>query len=359
MDDSSNSEQVFQIPPVEWNLAPDSGPTIGQRRAALLARAAAADPTEPERISIRSLLALWGAQRRGYQVVAQVSRALKVAGLTTEPPFTQGGMDDIVKLEHLSRETPVDSEAESVVRSVGVRVGSLPSATGKLVTVAPQDTIQRAQTLMLLHDYSQLGVIQSKYDRPLAITWESVAKALLREAAISFVHQATVDAPVVSPQAELLDSIPDIVRVGFVFVSGPAPGLPGIVTTADLSQQFADLAGPFMLLSEIELRLRNSIGTVFSAAEMSNVADSAEGRSVASVDDLTLGEMLRLLEPPEQWERLRWQLDRKEFVNALHRVREMRNEVMHFSPDPLEQTELGDIRAFLKCLRTLQSAKGD
>jgi hypothetical protein len=73
-----------------------------------------------------------------------------------------------------------------------------------------------------------------------------------------------------------------------------------------------------------------------------------------SVDDLSLGEVMRLLEPPENWERLKWQLDRKEFLSALQSVRRMRNEVMHFSPDPLRSQDLQALRAFLGCLRTLQ-----
>jgi hypothetical protein len=150
--------------------------------------------------------------------------------------------------------------------------------------------------------------------------------------------------------------IPRIVDAGFVFVQASASDrqITGIVTTADLSNQFAVLAKPFFLLAEIERRLRRIVDGVFSAEELATVIDPADGeREVKSAEDLTLGEHIRLVEKPVRWERLGWALERKVFIEALDQVRMIRNEVMHFSPDPLEEGQICALENFLKWLRRL------
>ena len=110
-----------------------------------------------------------------------------------------------------------------------------------------------------------------------------------------------------------------------------------------------------MLLNEIEVRLRIAIGGAFTVKELASVKDPSDTKAVSTVDDLSLGELTRLLDPAKHWERLEWRLDRKEFLAALQRVRRIRNEVMHFSPDPLRTDDLQALRAFLDCLRTIQT----
>ncbi|MFN8124665.1 MAG: hypothetical protein U0237_19835 [Thermoleophilia bacterium] len=58
------------------------------------------------------------------------------------------------------------------------------------------------------------------------------------------------------PTDDLIALIPRIISESFVFVLGADETIAGIVTMADLSEQFATLANPFFLLGEIERRLR-------------------------------------------------------------------------------------------------------
>ena len=345
------------IPTFTDNSEPPSEaevPSAEEGRAAFLRQAVEAAQTEPVVTSVRDLIGLWGWLRRGSVVTDQVTKELGSLGLTTSPPFTEVGIDNRVRLVPLTKDEsgPVPFHPHP---TAGVQIGSLSSATRGVVWVRPEDSLQKAQTLMLVHDFSQLAVMRGPSDLNGAITWESVAKALLRHKPVTDVKKATVDATLVRRDADLLQTIPDIVKTGFVFVRDQGREVTGIVTTADLSEQFADLAGPFMLLNEIEVRLRIAIGGAFSVEELASVKDPADARDVVSVHDLSLGELARLLDPQEHWERLRWELDRKEFLAALQRVRGIRNEVMHFSPDPLRSEDLQALRAFLNCLRTIQT----
>lgn len=353
MDDTSfisgpPSFQDVAAPPPEADV-----PSAPDGRTAYLRQAVAAASTEPLVTTVRELIGLWGWLRRGSFVSSQVTEALHNLGLTTSPSFTEVGLDDRVRLVTLPK-SGVGSAAEEPRRAVGVQIGSLPSAARGVIGVRPEDSLQKAQTLMLIHDYSQLAVMRSPTDLRGAVTWESVAKVLLRGQPVADVKSARIDAPIVRRDSDLLQAIPTITAAGFVFVTGRNREVSGIVTTADLGKQFADLAGPFILLSEIEVRLRVAISGVFSVKEMASVRDPASSRSVVSVDDLSLGELIRLLDPESNWERLNWHLDRGEFLDALHQVRRMRNEVMHFSPDPLRDDDLDALRAFLQCLRAIQ-----
>ncbi len=336
-------------PPVEEEV-----PSAEEGRAAFLHQAVEAAKTEPLVTPVRNLIGMWGWLRRGSFVSAYVTKELQGVGLTTSPPFTEVGLDDRVRLVRWNKAAANGTAAEEPRRAAGVQIGTLPPATHGLAFVRPEDSLLKAQTMMLVSGYSQLAIMHSPTDLRGAITWESVAKVLLRGTSATDVKSARVDATVVRRDSDLLQAIPQIVAAGFVFVSDRSGEVSGIVTTADLSKQFADLAGPFMLLNEIEVRLRITIAGVFSVKELASVKDPADSKPVVSVDDLSLGELLRLLAPDRNWERLKWRLDRKEFLTALERVRWMRNEVMHFSPDPLRDEDLQAMRAFLECLRTFQ-----
>jgi hypothetical protein len=70
----------------------------GKVRNDFLKDAAGKGSDDHVRISIRDLIAHWGAKRRGYWIVDQIRRDLKKAGLTTVPPFTDGWIDNWVTL---------------------------------------------------------------------------------------------------------------------------------------------------------------------------------------------------------------------------------------------------------------------
>lgn len=77
------------------------------------------------------------------------------------------------------------------------------------------------------------------------------------------------------------------------------------------------------------------------------------GRVTSDASYLTVGEMKRLLENPDNWARLQWRVDRGVFVEALDGVRATRNEVMHFSADPLSEQDVARLRNFNTWLQVL------
>jgi hypothetical protein len=208
---------------------------------------------------------------------------------------------------------------------------------------------------MMANDYSQLAVLAGKRTLRGAVTWASIARARILNPKATLAD-AIVRAQVVRSDDDLLELVPRIAELDFAFVQAEDKQITGIVTTADLSLQFSQLTSPFFLVGEIERRLRHLIDEVFSTDDLHDALgprDDGKGKEVESARHLTIGEYIRLLQNPARWSQLSWGLDRQVFIEALDRVRLARNEIMHFSPDPLEPGEIDHLQKFLKWLRWL------
>jgi hypothetical protein len=59
----------------------------------------------------------------------------------------------------------------------------------------------------------------------------------------------------------------------------------------------------------------------------------------------------RPLEKPDRWKKLGWPLDRATFIKRLDDLRLIRNNVMHFNPEPLDPQAVVKLRHMLKLLR--------
>jgi len=70
-----------------------------------------------------------------------------------------------------------------------------------------------------------------------------------------------------------------------------------------------------------------------------------------SFDDLSMGDYQRVFENPAKWKQLAWPLDRRAFVRRLDELREIRNDIMHFNPDPLQEGTVEKVRYMLRLLR--------
>ena len=129
----------------------------------------------------------------------------------------------------------------------------------------------------------------------------------------------------------------------------------GIITAVDL-RSIPELAEPFLLLGEIEHQIRRLIENRFTAPELAEVKDPGDTeRTINSVADLSLGECIRLLENGDRWQKLGLKIDRVEFVKEAHRIRAIRNDVMHFDPDPMGEDELLALRQFTSFVSDLSA----
>lgn len=331
-----------------------------------LADAVSRQPGNEVSLTIRDFIALWGAKRRGYWYVQQIQEDLDANGLRSDPPFEEGWIDNhirLVRADPLSAEAggeavgaaavSEDQQTTSYTAGTALKVSNIESATGSLVSLTPSDSLIKAQSMMLRHDYSQLPVLSGARDVRGAISWESIAQKIMHQAD-AVLADCVVPVDVVGLEDDLLPHVPRIIRAGYVLVRSRDRSISGIVTTSDLSGQFLGLAEPFLLVGEAERKLRGIVAEQFELHEIQSARDARDGtRTVNGVDDLTLGELVRLFQSSGRWERLNWGVDRGVFNEVLRDLVGLRNEVMHFSADPIEAGRLEAVRNLLKWLNFL------
>lgn len=335
-------------------------------------------------VTVREFLTWFGAQRRGYGQAQRIRDALRSARLTTEPDFEGAylGSEITFSLASHSAEDGYDPQlpqtGAAVPQAGGVssdrtsplrpllgggvadptyRIGKLSAANRVPVSIAPDKSLDEAVTLMMLHDFSQLPVMQGERTVKGVISWQSIGSRLALNCGGESVRDFMDAAAEISADASLFGAIRTIVDRQYVLIRDAQQKIAGIVTTSDLSLRFLQLAEPFLLLGEIENHIRRLIDGKFTLEEVKGFRELGDDpeRKVESVADLTFGEYLRLLENPTMWEKLSLQVDRASFVEQLDRVREIRNDVMHFDPDEVVEEELATLRRFVHFLQTLQS----
>jgi len=323
--------------------------------------------------TVRELLRRFNFERRGVFKVQRVRHELAQEGLRTDPDFVQVWIDAPIAFRLVDQ--PQLIEEVTVVTAVGTcasvdefvqaaistvvdptyRVNRLEAANQALVVLSPNDDIARATTLMMAHDFSQLPVMSGERNLRGMITWKTLGMRLALGTVPANVQEAMEEPSVVGEDSSLFAIIPLIIEKDYVLVRRRDQTYSGIITTADLSGKFHELAEPFLLLGEIENHLRILLDGRFTLAELQSAKDPGDvERLVESAADLTLGEILHLLENPESWEKLRVRLDRREVIARLGQVKNIRNDVMHFDPEGIGPADIVTLRVFARFIRDIR-----
>lgn len=248
-----------------------------------------------------------------------------------------------------------DPELPSAVdRSIDLKFSALGAARQDVVTVSPEDSLQVASTQMLLNDYSQLPAVDSTGVVHGVVSWKSIGSRRLSTEA-TYVKECLEPPNFVNYDAQLLPWIGFISENDFVLVTDGG-ALCGIVTAADLTLEFGHFARPYMLLNEIELRLRRILAAVVDVDELVvRLNGKSVKRSVCSVDDLTLYQLQSLFDDVDVWKRAGLGVSRAEFVASLHRVRKVRNAIAHVDSKGPTIKQVAGLERFARALRWLSS----
>ncbi|MEU0530855.1 CBS domain-containing protein [Amycolatopsis tolypomycina] len=332
-----------------------AGRQVGDQRVheRLRQARARADEGDPERITVRELLKLWGVTDRGDQV-GRIEAGLANHGLVTSPGFRAVTLDTVVTLT-TPPEEPEEPAATEVLPAteddegggdldVRLTVGNLKSLEG-LASVGPNSSLEEAITTMLLNDFSQLAVLSGPRNPRGAVTWRSIAQAMHRKPGAGLAD-AIVHAEVVAYDRDLFDVLPALQQGEFVLVTDESRAVKGIVTTADVARRYGELATPFFQLGELDQTLRWIIRCALDLATVQPLC----GRSIDSFDHLAFGDYQRILENKAVWDRLGWPLDRPAFIARLNEIRQIRNSVMHFHPDAISEDTVEKLRHFTTLL---------
>ncbi|OSC67743.1 hypothetical protein B5181_15605 [Streptomyces sp. 4F] len=353
---------------------------------------------DPLTLSIRDFLAVWGVQRRYPATTAQINSDLEARGLVTVPPFTEGTLDSRVTVLAGGAE-PDESGTSAVTRlsggsglagqllegadgavgdavsylnsrlstalaghfpdegseteGVAYLVSNLDSANRMPDCVRVGDDVETAQTLMVLRGYSQLPVLDADGRLRGVVSWESIGRARMANPTAGL-SAATVRGQEADGSDDLLDWIGAIQQYGYVVVRDHDHKVCGLITASDLTVQFGTRVRPFVLVEEIEQRLRRVVDRRIPLDRIRAVIPNPKRAArVHSAADLTFGAYKHLLKVPENWAALGWGINQDHFLTALETCRNFRNDLMHFSPDPVTDDQLVPAQGLLELLRSV------
>ncbi|MFI0895899.1 CBS domain-containing protein [Streptomyces sp. NPDC020983] len=339
------------------------------------------DADEPLTLSIRDFLAVWGAQRRYPAVTEQIGGDLADWGLVTVPPFTEGTLDSQIAVLAGGAE-PDESGSSAMSRlhdstglpaavrnaaahaaghlpgeeaeagTIAYRVSNLDSANRMPECVRVGDSLDSAMTVMVYRGYSQLPVLDADGRLRGVVSWESIGRARMADAGADL-QAATVRAQEADRSDDLLDWIEAIQRSGYVLVRDHDHKVCGLITASDLTAQFGTRVRPFVLVEEIEQRLRRVVDRCVPLDRIRAVVPKSHAGKVQSAAGLTFGAYGHLLKTAENWSALGWGIDQQRFLEALEECRKFRNSLMHFSPDPITDEQLLPAQGLLELLRSV------
>ncbi len=323
---------------------------------------------EPPTVTVRDFLSWFGAQRRGWSIVASIKDELDRAGLVTDPDFEGAYIDSLIHFKVRGASATAQAPQGSAVEigepqkvteqsaEPAYRISKLAAANSQPVSVPPTTDLQVAITLMMANDYSQLPVMIGERDVKGMISWKSIGSRLALGVSGGRVAEYMDNYQEIRSDESIFRAIQTIVEHDYVLVRGPTNKIVGIVTASDLSIQFRNLSEPFLLIGEIEHQIRQLIRERFSMTEIVQMRDGADSsRQIDDVSDLTFGEYVRGLDHPERWSKLGVRVDRSTFCRYLDDVRKIRNDVMHFDPDGIPPEDLKRLRDFAAFIHRLQS----
>ncbi|MEU1798724.1 CBS domain-containing protein [Streptomyces californicus] len=339
-----------------------------------------ADAGSPITLTVRDLLDWWGASRRGYLISEQIASELTNHGLSTVPDFAAVGIDDRVTLTGPSLDTedmdegtaePEAATEQAEPRTTGTAttattsgntedkseplqgqtVGNLPSALRGVVSVTSSASFEEVFTKMQLNGYSQLPVLNGTRNLQGAVTWESIAQARYKNSQALF-SQAIVKAHDVSYADHLIDVLPYLEQYGFLLVRDQTKQIAGIITIADVAAEYGATARPFLLIGDLDRRLRRVISEGLDLQEVITLCDPDKLRNITAFGQMSYGDYQQILSNQRQWDKLGWPLDRKSFVARLDELREVRNELMHFNDkDKAGDDAIPKLRNMIELLR--------
>ena len=339
-------------------------------------------------MTVRSFLALFGQERRGYKAVRRIRQELRRHKLSTAPDFENENIDNLIAIVVAPAAVPPPagpkgkeaahkaSSPEKPVADTGtlpadeplppqprdalvtIRQG-IPSAGKVPASVRPEEPVMKALS-RLMSERIELLVVQ-RGDR-------ARVEGIFNYASFTHSHMAGKQPKTVgdctshefievNEEKPLVDAVRDIMQHGTVVVRSRQNQLCGVVTARDVAPVFVELAEPFLLLSQIENHLRGLLERAkLKKDEYKKLVIESDPDRMARTegpDDLTLGELIVAFEQEDLWAKVGLNFDKATLTKVLHGVREIRNKVMHFSPDglpPEDVSKLKDTRELLEKL---------
>ena len=301
-------------------------------------------------ITPRELLNFFGCEKRTSGNIAYINRFLNENQLETTPNFVNGWIDGNIFLKHKKKAT-TKNDVDPIQR-----IKLLPSSNKEPISINRDSTLKEAITLMMMHSYSQLPVLNSPRNVIGYVSWETIGYAIANGCDSKEIKDyINPDVALLSYETPLLEAISIIINKEFVLVYKSDKTITGIVTIADVSEQFLSVTEPFILLEQIENHIRQILNKKFLVSDLKEFCKTGEvERDIEFIDDLNFGDYIHIVGKPENWDKLNLAIERSHFIKQLDKIRQIRNDVMHFDPEGITQEQREDLIKMAKFLMELR-----
>lgn len=306
---------------------------------------------QPQAVSVRKFLALWGYKKRGAHVLRLIDRELSRRGLVTSPDIALA--DYYGQIEVLYEQDLLGHQEDGI----GWPVSSVLNLDQELVFVGPNESLSTVETLMIMNDFSQIPVMnKSRRDLYGSVTWQSIARWQGDRTQATARQVMDKDRQTARSSDSLMLHINRIIDNECLYIHDPTGMFVGVLTATDLAQGFLATAGPFIKIGEIENRLRALVNHLPLPAIKHAAEVTGASRPIETAADLSFGDYVVILGKGENWEQLGLPFDRKTVVENLREVNAARNDVMHFRPNELDTQAAEAVDKCLNWLRAIPNA---
>lgn len=316
--------------------------------------------------TVRQLLKWAGAKRRGPYIVQGIRQSLEENGLETYPDFEAAYVDSKIAFIKVPDEIELEAVDSPQLLKDGAAPGQqwapnpaflvsrLKGFDDEVEFLAPTDPLGLATTRLLADGLDALPVMTGLRSPKGIISWKSIGRRL------SLGREAGLVADFMDPcvEVELNDELSTLVEPvaihGFVLVRSRERGneIVGSMTAGELARHLDMLDRPFRAIGEIERWLRLLVQRHIADAGVAVMDPNDQGSEDRSAPNLTLGECQRWLEEDDNWYAVGIPLDKTEFIRRLDKVRSIRNSVMHFNTDAIDE-DLETLNGFARLLQAV------
>ena len=291
-------------------------------------------------------------QKRTSGNVWRINEYLKKEKMVVVPSYQNGWIDELIELKPKDKLKIKNGENHDENIDPINRLSILEAASKKPISISRDAKLEKAYHLMWQNNFSQLPIMNNEREVLGIITWESIAKGLITKKESQCVKDfMSNNFKVLKEDVPLFDAIKDVINSGVVFVQDSKKIIKGPITPSDLNKEFIEQIEPFLLLEQIENFIRLILHNKIVLEDMLKLIHVEEStRTINSISDLTFGEYIRIFQNEEMWKLIALPFDRVGFVENLDKIRKIRNGVMHFHPDKLQNEELCLLRNVSKFL---------
>jgi CBS domain-containing protein len=243
---------------------------------------------------------------------------------------------------HSTMDDPGFGDRPKSLMDVFHRLNSVIPEEQEVLKITPETRATDALAVMHEHSFSQLPVVQGA--EVLGVfSYRSYARGVAKllsegEKVVDMQVEEFIESVKFARVTDEFETITDQLDKDDVVMAGDPDRLQGVVTAIDVLRYLHHVAGPFVLIKEMELALRELIRLAVDDEQLRECVrncsenKSDDHRTLSDLTKMTFNDYVQIIGDGRNWAHFRPLLsgDRGRTRAKLVRIRDLRNDVFHF-----------------------------